>query len=114
MHTIRNEARGTTLAAAAREVTSPWTRFWGLMGRASLPAGDALVFPGVKAVHTHFVRFPIDVVFYDETGVVIDVAHELRPWRFSPYRPKAAGVIELPAGTARSAKTQSGDLLSFQ
>ena len=114
MYAIRNETRGTTLAAQAREATNPWTRFWGLMGRASLPAGEALVFPGVKGVHTHFMRFPIDLVFYDARGVVLDVTPALRPWRFSSYRRKAAGVIELPAGAARATDTQIGDRLSLQ
>ena len=55
----------------------------GLMGRAHLPEGGALIFPGEKAVHTHFMRFPIDVVFYDRDMVVVDVIDSLRPWRFS-------------------------------
>jgi len=83
----------------------------GLMGRKSLPSGNALVFPGEKGVHTHFMRFPIDVVFYDRDEVVVDVAHALRPWRFSAYRRKAAGVIELPPGTAQATGMAIGDRL---
>ncbi len=85
----------------------------GLMGRRSLARGAALVFPGEKGVHTHFMRFPIDVVFYDRAGLVVDVAHTLRPWRFSAYRRKASGVIELPAGTARATGTSVGDRLQL-
>jgi uncharacterized protein len=111
---IRNLSRDTVLATTVRWATDPWTRFRGLMGRAQLPAGEALVFPGVKGVHTHFMRFPIDVVFYDPDGVVVDVAHALRPWRFSAYRSNAAGVIELAAGTARATNTQVGDRLTLR
>lgn len=111
---IANQTRATVLATSVRWATDPWTRFLGLMGRAQLPAGGALVFSGVKGVHTHFMRFPIDVVFYDGDGVVLEVVHALRPWRFSPYRRNAAGVIELPAGTARAAQTEVGDRLTFQ
>jgi uncharacterized protein len=110
---IVNQTRGTVLATDVRRATNPWTRLRGLMWRASLPQGEALVFPGVKGVHTHFMRFPIDVVFYDRNGVVVEVAHALRPWRFSPYRRNAAGVIELPAGAARAAHTEAGDRLSL-
>ncbi|HEU5315231.1 MAG TPA: DUF192 domain-containing protein [Chloroflexota bacterium] len=110
---IRNETRGALLATAERYARNPWTRFLGLMGRRNLPAGEALVFPGEKSVHTHFMRFPIDVVFYDRDGVVIEVAHALRPWRFSAIKWTAAGLIELPAGTARATSTQIGDRLNL-
>ena len=108
---IRNETRGTVLATDERYATNPWARFLGLMGRSALPDGEALVFPGEKGVHTHFMRFPIDVVFYDRDQIVIEIAHALRPWRFSAYRRKAAGLIELPAGTAEQTATQVGDRL---
>jgi uncharacterized membrane protein (UPF0127 family) len=111
---IRNETRGAVLATSVRWATTPWTRFLGLMGRAQLPVGEALVFPGEKGVHTHFMRFPIDVVFYDRDGVVVDIAHALRPWRFSAYRRNAAGVIELPAGMARTTHTAVGDRLTIR
>jgi uncharacterized protein len=110
---IRNETRGTILARDVRRATNPWTRFLGLMGRKTLPPGEALLFPGEKGVHTHFMRFPIDVVFYDRDSTVIEIAHELRPWRFSAYKRKAAGLIELHAGTARASATQVGDRLTL-
>ena len=113
MARISNVTRGTALAAAAQMATNPWTRFWGLMGRSHLPPGAALVFPGVQGVHTHFMRFPIDLVFYDRDWVVVEVVEGLRPWRFSPYRRKAKGVIELPAGAARATGTRTGDVLAI-
>src|SRR5262245_64168628 len=113
MTTITNVTRGAVLASNAETARNPWTRFVGLMGRASLPAGGGLIFPGEKGVHTHFMRFPIDVVFYDADRVVVDVIGELRPWHFSPYRFKARGLIELPAGTARATGTPSGDRLTI-
>ena len=111
---IANQTRGTVLATSVRWATAPWTRFWGLMGRAQLSQGEALVFPGVKGVHTHFMRFAIDVVFYDGDDLVLDVAPALLPWRFSQYRGSAAGVIELPAGTTRATQTEIGDRLTLR
>ena len=110
---IRNQTRGTILARDVRRATNPWTRLVGLMGRKTLPPGEALVFPGENGVHTHFMRFPIDVVFYDRDEVVIEIAHTLRPWRFSAYKRQAAGLIELPAGAARESATQVGDHLNL-
>ena len=109
---ISNVTRGTTLATDVRWATNPWTRFLGLMGRRELQGGTALLLPGVKGVHTYFMRFAIDVVFYDHDGVVVDVAEALRPWRFSAYRRKAAGVVELPAATVRETGTAVGDRLA--
>jgi uncharacterized membrane protein (UPF0127 family) len=110
---IHNQSRGTVLAADVRWAVTPWLRFLGLMGRHALPPGVALVFPGEKGIHTHFMRFPIDVIFYDRERVVVEVAHAIRPWRFSAYKFGAAGVIELPAGTVRQTDTHVGDQLSI-
>ncbi|MGI8424758.1 MAG: DUF192 domain-containing protein [Chloroflexota bacterium] len=110
---ISNQTRGTVLAGTVHWATSPLTRFYGLVGRAQLPQGEALVLVGEKGVHTHFMRFPIDVVFYDRDGVVVEVAHTLRPWRFSAFKTKAVGVIELPAGTVQATGTLAGDSLSI-
>jgi uncharacterized membrane protein (UPF0127 family) len=83
------------------------------MGRRQLPAGQALIFPGVQSIHTHFMRFPIDVLFYSKDHVVVDVLHSLPPWKLSPHRWKARGVVELPAGTLAATCTQPGDRLSI-
>ena len=111
MTAVVNTTRGTVLASDAKIAGNPWTRFWGLMGRAQLPEGSALVISGTQSVHTHFMRFPIDLVFYDRDGVVVEVVHALRPWRFSPIRLRAKGVVELPAGAAGASQTQPGDVL---
>jgi uncharacterized membrane protein (UPF0127 family) len=110
---IRNATQGTVLATDVRWARSPWRRFMGLMGRRGMAAGEALVFPGEKGVHTHFMRFAIDVVFYDREWVVVEVLQALRPWRFSPMKWKAAGVIELPAGAAAASGTRTGDRLTI-
>jgi uncharacterized membrane protein (UPF0127 family) len=110
---VQNETRGVTLARQARWATNPLTHFFGLMGRAALPEGEALIFPGVQGIHTHFMRFAIDAVFYDRAQVVVHTVHALRPWRFSAYRRDAAGVIELPAGTLAATGTVQGDQLRF-
>ena len=80
--------------------------------RYCLAPGGGLIFPGEKGVHTHFMRFPIDVVFYDRGLAVLDVVEALAPWRFSPYRWRARGLVELPAGTARATGTRPGDQLT--
>jgi uncharacterized membrane protein (UPF0127 family) len=84
------------------------------MGQADLEAGRGMVFPGTRGVHTHFMRFPIDVVFYDRAHVVVAVSRVLRPWRFSAYHFRSNGAIELPAGTAQATRTVPGDQLAIE
>src|SRR5262249_33601669 len=103
---VANLTRGTTLAGNAEVADGPWRSLMGLMGRAALPTDGGLVLPRPRGVHTHFMRFPIDVVFYDRNGVVVAISHGLRPWRFSRYHLRASGAVELPAGAARASETQ--------
>ncbi|MDQ3700876.1 MAG: DUF192 domain-containing protein [Chloroflexota bacterium] len=111
--TIRNLSRGTVLATQAGVAQSFWARLVGLIGRAHLPQGAGLLFPGTPSVHTCFMRFPIDLVFYGADGEVLSVVHALPPWRVSRYYRRARGVLELPVGTARTTATQPGDVLAF-
>lgn len=108
---ITNVTRETVLATDAQTARNPWRRLIGLMGRRQLPAGSALVLPNTQGVHTHFMRFAIDIVFYDRDLRVLDVVESMAPWRFSPYRFRAKGVIELPAGAVRATGTRPGDAL---
>jgi uncharacterized protein len=110
---VTNRTRGTQLAARAGLARSFRARLLGLMGRRTLPPGAGLLFPGTPWVHTCFMRFPIDAVFFGRGGVVLGVTHALAPWRVSPYCRGAQGVVELPAGTARRTRTEAGDVLDF-
>jgi uncharacterized protein len=113
MTSVANQTRGMFLARSAETARTPWQQFSGLMGRQTLARGSGLVLPGTRGVHTHFMRFPIDVLFYDRAGVVLGVEHGLRPWRFSAYHLRARGAVELPAGTAHATGTVEGDALSI-
>jgi uncharacterized protein len=87
------------LVCRCRVATSFASRFRGLMGVAELPRGGGLLFPGTSSVHTHFMRFPIDVLFLDPDLRVVRVVVALRPWRFASARGSVAA-LELAAGEA--------------
>ena len=112
MTVVTNATLGVVLASPAETARSAWSSFNGLMGRAGLAEHGGLVLPRTRGVHTHFMRFPIDVIFYDRKGVVLGVEHGLRPWRFSSYHLRARGAVELPAGTARASGTERGHVLT--
>jgi uncharacterized membrane protein (UPF0127 family) len=99
------------LVARARVASTFAERFRGLMGVARLAPGSGLLLPRTSSVHTHFMRFPIDVVFLDGERRVVRVVPALRPWRFSAAK-GAASVLELAAGECRRLGLESGDRLS--
>jgi len=54
----------------------------GLIGRRSLAPGTGLLIERCNAIHTFFMRFPIDATFLDREGRVVKVVRNIRPWRF--------------------------------
>ena len=84
----------------------------GLLGRRYLSAGEALLLRPASAIHTALMNFPIDAVFLDRGGVVLQIAHDLAPWRAASKR-GAASVLELPAGVASARGIEPGDRLRF-
>jgi uncharacterized membrane protein (UPF0127 family) len=55
-------------------------------------------------------RFPIDVVFLDKSGSVVDVVGRLKPWR-AATRLRARAVLELAAGEAERVTVRIGERL---
>ena len=96
------------LLVAAR----PLRRMRGLLGRASLPAGEGILLRPAGSVHTFFMRFPIDVVFLDREQRVVGIEPALAPWRTAGRR-GAKAVVELAAGEAARRGLQVGDRLAL-
>lgn len=111
---ITNETRGTLLAERAEMAASFWSRLRGLMGRAELPAGTALILDPNGSVHTFWMRFAIDVIFTDRHGRVVGVRAAMPPNRPYAGAHRARRTIELPAGVIQSSGTQTGDQLRFE
>ena len=59
---------GGVTAEVAR---SFWARLKGLIGRQSLPPGRGLLILKCNAIHTFFMRVPIDATFYDREDRVV-------------------------------------------
>ena len=108
---VRNVTRGTVLAREVPVAGTRWGRLVGLIGCAELPHGTGLILPRTPWVHTAFMRFPIDVVFYSHGGYVLRVVEHLTPWRVSPICWRAHAALELPAGAVRASGIRRGDLL---
>ena len=53
----------------------------GLIGTRDLEPGTGMLILHCNAIHTFFMRFPIDATFYDREGRVVRIVRGIRPWR---------------------------------
>jgi uncharacterized protein len=113
-YSVRNAERDASLAGAAEHAGDPVRRGIGLMGRRGLAEGEALIIDPCSGVVSFFMRFPIDVLFLDETGRVIHLVERLRPWRASRIVRGSKRVVELPEGTIAKTGTRLGDQIEIQ
>jgi uncharacterized membrane protein (UPF0127 family) len=103
----------TVVCERCRLANSPWTRLRGLMGKAGMERGQGLVLEPTFAIHTGFMRFPIDAVFLDREHRVVGVREGLVPWRAAMVR-GARSVLELASGEASRTGVTVGDRLSIR
>jgi uncharacterized protein len=109
---LRLRRTGELVASAVEPAFDSRARRRGLLGRAALEPGRALVLAPCSSVHTAFMRFAIDVVFAARDGRVLKVAADVRPWRLRVGL-RAFAVIELPAGAAAAGGVRAGDVLEL-
>jgi uncharacterized protein len=111
-----NKTKNVEIARDVRIADSFFARAIGLMGRKGMPEGEALWFRGVtlmpaNSIHTHFMRFAIDVVFTDRSLVVKEIVRDLKPWRMTKPVRGAVDCFEFVAGTCANSKIEIGDQL---
>jgi uncharacterized protein len=87
-----------------------FTRLRGLLGRRALASGEGLLIRPTSAIHTCFMRFPLDAVFLDGDLVVLRTVSHLRAWRFAACR-GSRSVLELAAGEISRHGIRPGDRL---
>lgn len=102
------------LASHASLADNYGRRLKGLMLRSELPPGHGLIIQPCNMIHTHFMRFPIDVLFVSKEKEILHIITNMRPWRQSPRIKGAYYVVELPAGTVGDSGTETGHFLSWQ
>ena len=76
---------------------SAWSRLMGLACLDRDRAGAGLLIPGCRAVHTFWMRFPIDLVFLNQGLEPVAVFRDVTPNRFRRHLP-AWAVLEIPSG----------------
>lgn len=108
-----NRTKGREVAARVLKADDPMSRSRGLLGRASMEAGEGLWIVPCPMIHTFFMKFSIDVLFLDAEFRVVRVLEGLKPWRLSPWVFRARSVLELSGGSLKGA-AEVGDVLEIR
>jgi len=104
-----NVSKETVIASDLKEAAGFFQRLVGLRGRGRLENHGGLWMARCTAIHTFWMRFPLDVVFLDRDFIVKKTVKGLRPFRPVIMCWHAEGVLELPEGTIERAQIQIGD-----
>ena len=74
----------------------------GLIGFKSLPLGKGMLITKCNAIHTCFMKFPIDAIFLDDELKVVKVIKNIRPWRLLVWGGwRARSVLEIACDTLK-------------
>jgi uncharacterized membrane protein (UPF0127 family) len=112
-YSLVNDRTGIPIVAELEIAVESATRRKGLLGRDSLAETTGIVIAPTNAVHTFFMRFPIDIVFVTRAGRVLKVRHSV-PARRMAIALRAFAVVELAAGCAARQGLRPGDFVSVR
>ena len=72
----------------------------GLIGTKRLPPGEGLLILRCNSIHTFFMSFPIDAVFFDRNDNVVKAVRNIQPWRLFVWGGfRAVKVLETASST---------------
>lgn len=109
---IENRTSGTTVALRTEVAGTFLRRVVGLIGRSGIREGDALLIVPCQAIHTLFMRFPVDILFLDRSMRVVRVLENLPPFTVGRVCARASCALELRAGSVRRGSVRVGDQLA--
>ena len=72
-----------------------------------------MVIAPTNAIHTFFMKFPIDVAFVTRDGRVLKIKRAMPAWRMAAAWAGYA-VIEMAAGAFERSGTRAGDILAIE
>jgi uncharacterized membrane protein (UPF0127 family) len=88
-----------------------FTRLRGLAFQAELPPDTGLLLYPCNAIHTFWMRFPLDLVFLDRNGRVLYCQEAVIPNQILPSVKQGYYVLEAAAGFLKEHRIQYGDQL---
>ncbi len=78
--------------------TTFWQRFRGLQLRRRLAADEGLLLTPCRSIHTHWMKFAIDVACLNSEGVVVQITRGVKPWHAVIGPPMTHAMLEATEG----------------
>lgn len=97
-HQLIDAETGAVIVAKLAVADTFWRRFRGLQFHRPLAPDEGLLLIPCRSIHTHWMRFAIDVAMLDDDGRVLDILPEMRPWRIAPHVQGTQSIVETVAG----------------
>lgn len=110
---LRNQRTGAIIANHLLPALDSRSRRTGLLKHTSLEPGTAMLIAPTNAVHTFFMRFPIDIAFVAKAGRIVKISHNVRPWRIAVAW-RGYAVVEMAAGSFERTDTKPADMLALE
>lgn len=90
------------------------SRLIGLLGTASPLEKTALHIQPCHGIHTFGMKYPVDVLFLDKNGCIIQIMPQIHPNTVPKTVPGTASVLELAPGTAEQCRFMIGHYLQLR
>jgi len=95
--------------------TGLFSRAIGLLGRKSINTNFGIMFPKCRSIHTHFMMFPIDIIFVDDKTCITELFENLKPWKILISKNKESShIIEMTTGTIKRSNLTIGSQLELK
>jgi protein-S-isoprenylcysteine O-methyltransferase Ste14/uncharacterized membrane protein (UPF0127 family) len=108
---VFNETQNLKLTHRVTGASNLLTRLTGLLGTYPPDGQKALYILPCTGVHTFGMRYPIDIVFLDAQGKVVELVRYLAPNRMTGIIPSARSALEFPSGALAEGDIRIDDRL---
>jgi len=108
-----DQNQGRCVVQTVWKAANAWERMRGLLGRARLNNGEALLLEPCSSVHCMGMRYALDLVYLDRQGRVCKLVYGLKPWRFSASL-QAHATLELAEGALAATGIRLGDVVAWR
>ncbi len=110
---VRNTTRDSLLAGTLLTLSSNFPRTLRHINRNGLPSDCALWVSPCHAIYTIGMRYPVDILFIDNRGIVVKALKCFPPNCYVESMSDAVSAIELPCNRIAESRTEVGDLLQL-
>ncbi|MEI7542026.1 MAG: DUF192 domain-containing protein [bacterium] len=104
---------GKLMRVKLKTASSFYEKFMGLMGRKIISQHLFVYFPFCNAIHTCFMKMPIDVIMTDINDKIVFLREKIRPWKIIICF-KAKATLEMKAGSIKLFKLKLKDKVQIQ